>query len=231
MRTKSSTPFLSFAMYLLNTNRFPKYSYDASSSILAIERMPSAVHEKVVSTVTDGFLSVRRSLPTDLRRRIDIVTKQNFREFEGEYDGSEKTPDTAVQITDTTGMVNIKFVLEVGFSETYDMLVQDARTWIQGNYNVVLVMIVKLEENPPYRCPIRNMTDEEFEQLEFDERKNINIQSFTLEGDYGPAMYKGFLWVGEISGYCELWERDKVSGLAKLTPVGRMVSYYSESLR
>jgi len=226
MRTKSSTPFLSFTMYLLNTNRFPKYSYDASSSILAIERMPSPIHEKVVTTVADGFSSVRKGLPTNLRRKIHIVTNQAFTEFDGKYDGTEKTPDTAVQITNSEGIVNVKFVLEVGLLESYDMLVQDAHIWLEGNHNVTHVMIVKMEENPPYQGPVRHFTDDQFEKLEFPERKNINVKTFALDGVYGPASYMGFCWVGQISGFLEIWERDEVSNVAKITPAGRIVSYY-----
>ena len=212
--------------YLLKHNRFPKYCYSALSTTLAIQRMPSSIHEKAVSTVANGFSSVRKALPTNLRRKIHIVTNQVFTEFDDKYENSEKTPDTTVQITNSQGMVNIKFVLEVGLSKSYEMLVQDARLWIEGDPNVNFVMIVKMEENPPYQSPVRHLTDDQFEQHNFPEWKNINMKTFALDGEYGPASFMGLCWVGRISGFLEVWERDTASNIAKITPAGRIVSYY-----
>ncbi|PUU81780.1 hypothetical protein B9Z19DRAFT_970611 [Tuber borchii] len=202
--------------------KFPRYCYDVSSATLTIQRMPSPIHEQVVSTVADGFSTLRKSLPTNYRRSIQIVTNQVFDEFDGRHDGTEKTPDTAVKITDAAGMPHVRFILEVGLSESYEMLVRDARTWLEGNNHVTLVMLVKLEENPPYVCPVKDLTDEEFEHLKFPDRKSINVKTFTLEGDYGPATYMGLAWVGEISGFLEVWERDKISGMAQITAAGRI---------
>ena len=187
--------------------------------------MPSPLHEGVVSTVSAGFNAVRSSLPDDLRRKMHIVGNQHYKDFQGIYKGSEKTPDTAVGITNAAGAVVVKFVLEVGFAESYKMLVEDAKQWIEGREAPCLVMIVKIEEHPVYKCPTRSLSDVEFSQLAFPPEHEINMQTFTLNGPYGPACYKGLNWVGQVTSFVEMYKRDPVTKMAKLISPGRMVSY------
>ena len=80
-------------------------------------------------------------------------------------------------------------------------LVKDAKVWLEGNETVSLVKLVKLEEDPYYRCPMQNLTESEFAELEFPPMNEIMHQPFVLSGLYGPAVYKGFVWVGKISGF------------------------------
>jgi len=191
--------------------------------------MASPIHEKMVSTVSEGFTLARRSLPDSLRRKVDIVGNQHYADFRGAYKGSEKIPDTAVEITNAAGVVEVKFALEVGFAESYNMLLQDAKKWIEGRKAACIVMIVNMEENPVYKCPTRNLSDDEFSQLGFPPEEEIEVETFTLEGPYGPACYKGLRWVGGITGFIEIWKRDPVTKLATLRPPGRIVSYPSAS--
>ncbi|KAG0638991.1 hypothetical protein HOY80DRAFT_922168 [Tuber brumale] len=216
--------FLDFkkALDIDNDEKFPRYSYDTSSSLLTIQCMSSPIHEKVVSTVSEGFNLARTSLPDSLRRKIDIVGNQQYTGFRGAYDGSEKTPHTAVEITNAAGVVEVKFVLEVGFTETYDNLVQDAKKWIEGREAACVVMIVKMEENPVYKCPTRTFSNDEFSQLGFPPKLEIDERTFTLEGPYGPAYYKGLRWVGGVTGFMEIWRRDPVTKLATLMLPGRI---------
>ncbi|CUS14382.1 unnamed protein product [Tuber aestivum] len=216
--------FLDFkkALDIDNDEKFPRYSYDASSSLLTIQCTPSPIHEQIVSTVSEGFTLARRSLPTSLRRMIHIVGNQQFTDFQGAYDGSEKAPDTAVKVTDATGAVEVKFVLEVGLAETYAMLVRDAKMWIEGREAASIVMIVKMEETPVYKCPTRNLSEDEFSELGFPPRTEIDVKNFTLGGPYGPAFYKGLRWVGGVTGFMEIWKRDPVTRLATRTSSDRI---------
>ena len=44
--------------------------------------------------------------------------------------------------------VDIKFVWEVGVSETNDKLVHKTRMWIEGNVALLMIRLIKQEENP-----------------------------------------------------------------------------------
>jgi len=127
-----------------------------------------------------------------------------------------------VEITNDAGVTEVKFILEVGFTEPYSMLVQDAKKWIEGREAACIVMIVNMEENPAYKCPTRNLCDEEFSQLGFPPRREISMETFTLQGPYGPACYKGLQWVGRVTGFMEIWKRDSVTKLATCMSPGRI---------
>src|SRR5436190_12308639 len=110
--------------------------------------MPSAIHESITSIFTRGFNSATEDLPAPVRRNIVAVSNQDFNDFEGQYFGSNKTADLAVLFKNDAGDQEAKFVLEVGFSETYEDLVQDAKMWLEGTHEVSVLVLVKFEETP-----------------------------------------------------------------------------------
>ena len=214
---------LPLGTYLLNCVRIPRYLYNLSSSTLTFQPMSSSIHASVISTIHEGFSVARRSLPIHIQDRMNIARDQRYKIFGGIYTGSKNVTDLALDIKNDIGVREVKFVAEVGFSETYEDLVHDAKLWLEGSETFSLVMLVKLEEDPCYRCPIRNLTQSEFAQLEFPPMKEIRYQPFTISGPYGPAEYKGFKWVGKISGFLEFWTLDPDTRLASRI-MTRMVS-------
>ncbi|KAI9773285.1 MAG: hypothetical protein M1839_002145 [Geoglossum umbratile] len=195
--------------------RYPRYSYNSSTSTLIIEFMPKPVHESISSIFSEGFNITKSTLPNSVRTRITTVANQETNGFGGQYSGSNKTPDFAVEFEDVNGNIEPKFVLEVGFSERYDELVQDGRMWLEGRNDVSILVLAKIEETPSYHCPVRDLDDEDFERLGFLKATELKTSMFGLDGEYGPATYKGFIWVGEISAaFMEVWKKDPLTGLA-----------------
>jgi len=197
---------------------FPKISYDASRSTLIIQCMPSPVHESIISLFSGHFHSAKQALPLATRYGINLTTGQDYNGFEGEYEGSEKRPDLAIEQLDASGEFTVKWVLEAGLTETYEQLVNDMKLWLEGKREVSMAVLIKFEENPKYRCPIsRDMDDEDFKLLGIPQReKEIRARDCTLEEEYGPVTYKGFTWVGKISTvFMEVWKRDPNTGLAR----------------
>ncbi|PUU84305.1 hypothetical protein B9Z19DRAFT_1070025 [Tuber borchii] len=196
------------------SGKFPTYTYNRALSTLTIQCSPSSIHEKAVTTISKGFTFAFGTLPVNTQDKIDTVTNEKYDNFKGKYAGSEKIADLAVQVENDTGVREAKFIVEIGLSESYQKLVQDAELWLKGTETVKIVMLVKLHENPPYRCPTHNRSDEEFDALKFPSKEDINEQCFSISGEYGPATYKDLVWVGEISGYIEFWGLDEISKLA-----------------
>ncbi|KAI9769399.1 MAG: hypothetical protein M1840_004101 [Geoglossum simile] len=195
--------------------KYPRYSYNSSTSTLIVQCMPSPLHESIASIFSDGFAVAKSTLPASVRTKIFTVANEEFRGFGGQYEGSNKTPDLGIKFRNAAGELDIKFVLEVGFAEAYEDLVQDARMWLDGKPEVCVVVLANFEESPNYRCPVRDLDDEDFEQLEFPKGLDVRAQNFNLEGEYGPVTYKGLVWVGRIStAYMEVWKRDPVTKLA-----------------
>lgn len=129
---------------------------------------------------------------------------------------STKTPDLKIKFKDANGKRQTKLVVEVGFSESYEALVDDARLWLEGVQSVSLVILAKYSETPSYRSPVRDLSDENIQHLGFPAASELSESSFTLEGEYGPATYKGLVWVGRISeAFLEVWKRNLETGLAE----------------
>ncbi|PUU78187.1 hypothetical protein B9Z19DRAFT_1127233 [Tuber borchii] len=202
-------------MVRVSTKRpFPTYTYNKASSTLTIQCSPSPIHKKAISLISTGFILARDALSDDIQSKIDIVTNEKFDNFHGRYSGSEKIPDLAIQVANNFGVSEPRFILEVGLSETYEKLVQDAELWLYGSRTVNIVMLIKLQEDPSYSCPTRDLTDSEFKALGFPLKEEINEECFVVTGEYGPARYKDLIWVGGITGFVELWGIDEASGVA-----------------
>ncbi|PUU79374.1 hypothetical protein B9Z19DRAFT_1125374 [Tuber borchii] len=196
------------------SDKFPNYSYDTSRSLLFTEHMAGPLHEKLVSMIVKGLNITKSRLPSDIRTRIEVVRNQKFNGFKGLYEGSRKIPDLALQVANEEGDMEVKFVVEVGLTETYTKLVDDARLWLEGIETVSLVMLVKLEEAPIYQCPIRNLSQQRLAKINFPPSNQIAGHHFLLESRYGPAIFNGFTWVGKVSGFFEFWALDQSTKLA-----------------
>jgi hypothetical protein len=151
---------------------------------------------------------------------VRVRTSLTFHGFEGDYQNSEKLPDLAVKFNNSTGFCQAMLVAEVGFSEIYNDLVRDVHLWLNGNPNVAVAILVKINESPKYRGPIR----QGLELLGLQgEGKN---PEFNILGEFGPVLHKGQVWVGDLSkSFMEVRKRDPRIGVA--TSVGdRVVSHY-----
>jgi len=143
------------------------------------------------------------------------MTGEDVNEFVGDYRGTNKIADLAVQVRNGRGTLDTKLVVEIGFSEDYDNLVKDVTIWLEGMRSVSLCALVSFVEEPRYSCPVdyANLDEQEFKALAFPE-PDIRAEDFELEGPFGPVVYRGQKWVGAISGAFEWWKRDR-SGRAK----------------
>ena len=149
--------------------------------------------------------------------QFDVATTQKFSSFLGRYSGSRKVPDLAVKFVNANGDAEPRFIVEVGLSERYEDLLKDVKLWLEGDPRVSVVVIVSFEENPPFRCPTRDLSDHQFEQIRFPRNveTRVEIQQFISQSPYGPVIYKDLEWVGRIeTAFAEVWRRDQTSGFA-----------------
>jgi hypothetical protein len=178
--------------------------------------MPSPIHQSITSVLNDGIMTSRAPLPANLRQRTRILWEEKFVSFGGRWSGSEKEPDLGIEVLNADDEWELKWVCEVGFSETYEQLKSDVRLWLEGGSQVSMVTIVRFCETPRYRCPLPIYNDETGEELDPREAaeipsdyRAIRAKDVILEGDYGPATYKGLTWVERISEVrMETWMRD-----------------------
>jgi hypothetical protein len=137
---------------------------------------------------------------------MDTFHRWSENGFSGKYEDSEKTPDLAVCVQNAQERDHdLKWVLEVGFSEPYSQLVEDMKLWLEGtNSRVSTAFLAKLTEDPVYHCPVS-----------WQDRSEIPLKAFEVDEDdvvtneecFGPAFYRGKQWVGCITeAFMEVWE-------------------------
>jgi hypothetical protein len=123
--------------------------------------------------------------------RCRCVANEEMNGFDGQYSGSYKTADLAIRIRNADEELETKMVVEVGFSEDYQALINDAKLWLEGMSSVSLCLLVSFEEQPRYQCPVDvNMDEEKFKRFGFPEPGKLRDRDFYLEGVFGPAIYK-----------------------------------------
>jgi hypothetical protein len=177
--------------------------------------MASPIHQSIISQLNDEIITSRATLPAYLRQQTQVLWGQRLRSFRGQWSGSIKDPDLGIKVRNTDNEMQLKWVLEVGFSEIYKELKNDTQLWLEGSPQISMVTIVGICETPQYRCPLP-IFDEAGEELDPREAAGIpsdfeaiRTKDVILEGDFGPATYKGLSWVGQISEvWIETWVRD-----------------------
>ncbi len=87
---------------------------------------------------------------------------------------------------------------------------RDAILWLEGCPTVRIVCLIKFTEEPEYRCPTQQLSDSEFDALNFPSGPEIQEGDFIIDSYRGPVMYKGLCWVGRLSeGFLEVWHKDR----------------------
>jgi hypothetical protein len=183
---------------------FPRCEYDTSRSILTFKGIPTPVHESIVDFLHGCF--VRKTSEADL---IEVTREGQTMPDDGEYEGSGKIPDLAIRETKSKAGTT-KWILEVGFSEDYEELLQDMRLWLKGDCRVVQGILVNIIEDPQYECPLsKHLTDKEIEEQGL--KGKVDAEDFE-GGKYGPIVstkHQQHQWVGKIREiYMEVWKLD-----------------------
>ncbi|OAG34061.1 hypothetical protein AYO21_11781 [Fonsecaea monophora] len=195
---------------------WPRFSFNSHTSTLKIYAMQSCFHDGVITFLRDHFIILfHRVLPQQLRKRVKIHTTVEEEVFEAEYEGSFKIPDLGISLRKNDSPEReLQWVLEVGFSETYEDLQEDMRLWLTGQPTCSMAVLINITESPAYRCPLDfdlDICDEL--NIPRDSPRQIKEGDFSLQGDYGPVEFKGYQWVGQISEvYLETWTRNPRTG-------------------
>ncbi|KAI9779119.1 MAG: hypothetical protein M1816_003742 [Peltula sp. TS41687] len=157
-----------------------------------------------------AFNQAEMAVPASYGWALQTRLNQKYYRFQGMYAGSSKTPDLAVGFKQN-GVSKLKLVVEVGFSEEYDQLVNDARLWLEGQPSVLMVVLIKLIEQPRYRNPLREFDDDEIKALNLpspDEMRE-DLEADPTTPALGPVCHRGYAWTGALSSvWVEHWRRD-----------------------
>lgn len=144
----------------------PRYDYSPEDATLKIKAMPSSLHNAVANGSADvldemrdlGFLSraERRSILMDIGTEVVLPTISTLSRLGGKRGAGKayKQPDAAYYFTDKTTSpwrrdAFPRVVFEIGFSQKYETLLEDAKHWlVRAQGFVKVVVIVNLIEGP-----------------------------------------------------------------------------------
>ncbi len=176
--------------------------------------MTSCLHETIIKSLEKYFILLfDRALPEHDHKRIRFQTNVKLNQFGGEYEGSSKVPDLGIFMTNNdTDEDELKWILEIGFSEEYNNIREDIRHWLLGS-TCSMVVLINIVETPTYRCPLDFDLDLCSKLNIPEDRSQVRKKDFSLQGEYGPVEYKGYQWVGQISEvFLEIWTCDPRTG-------------------
>ena len=197
--------------------RYPSISFNSRTNTGIIQWMASGVHESLSSKfMLDSWIATVIDSP--IADRVETVGPQQVNDFQGKYAGTKKEPDVLYKFEQANSDVIYTAVVEVGFSESYQDLVDDATAWIEGNRDIMTVILIKVEELPQYKSPLDELEDDEIERLK--SLGSVNIKTSTVvprdqNDSFGPLQLNDLTCVGKMSAFLEVWKRDGRTGKAK----------------
>lgn len=196
----------------------PSISFNSRSCTGIIQWMPSPIQEILASPFIRSDTIATQNLRSQIARRTNAVGNQRVGAFTGAYEGSKKEPDVLFKYKGQDHKVLYTAVVEIGFAETYEELIDDAKLWIEGNKDIRTVILIKVEENPRYHSPTSKLEDEEVKGLEFLDLKDLDT-SIVIPKDpndsFSPLQINNLIWVHKMSVFLEIWKRDAMTGEAK----------------
>ncbi len=197
--------------------RWPRFSYNSATSTLKIYTTTSFLHETTISFLYQHLTVLFNEVfPPPLLGRIQMYTNLKINGFAEEYQNSDKVPDLGIFVKSNNNTRNeLKWALEVGFSEQYNDLREDIQLWLVGQPTCSMAVLINITESPKYRCPLDFDLDL-CDQLNIpQDPSQITEGDFSLQGEYGPVMFKECQWVGQISVTMEIWIRHPRTGLPR----------------
>ena len=197
--------------YLTFPNRHPFCSYNSITSELVVHLIPNAIHQTLPSLFLQQLYGSFDGIG-HIRKKVSVSTALHFNGFSGKYAGSIKIPDLAVAFSDLKGDDLLKLVVKVGFSESYEDLIEDAKLWLEGLNTVNVVVLAKFLEDPSYEDPLSSLSKEKQCQFYHGNKGGIGAGDVTLVGTQGPAEYGGYSGWGESVWHSlrygpEMWPR------------------------
>ena len=195
---------------------WPSISFNSRSGIGIIQWMPSPLYENFVSPFMFSYAIAAQDLRSEITTQLNVVGSQKVGAFTGAYKGTKKEPDVLFKCR---GQDDILYtaVVEIGFTETYEDLVDDVKLWIEGNRDMRTVILIKVEEDPRYCSPTSKMEDEKIKDLGFPDPSNLKISMVVKDPNdsFGPLQINNLVWVGKMGVFLEIWKKDTMNGKAK----------------
>ncbi|OQV11053.1 hypothetical protein CLAIMM_14957 isoform 2 [Cladophialophora immunda] len=171
-----------------------RFAYDSSRSLLTIMPPPSTRHDAVVEFLSDLAQEAKFNLMSPAKSKMSITWNRHVRDFEKEYESSQKQPDLSIKWYENDPVGQLHTVVEVGVSQSLQSLRALVPLYLQGKPEVQRVILVKIKETPVFRSSTQPSTD-----------TSLTPDSKELRRDEAT----GVIWFGDVKVVGEtqmLWE-------------------------
>ncbi|KAK9352164.1 hypothetical protein V1523DRAFT_441312 [Lipomyces doorenjongii] len=180
---------------------YPRLFYDWTRQVLTIVTVPTRLHE-----------DTSRAILNQLCNRVEsLMVHEGIRLSPDQRLGSTNSPTTIIQnghsnyemqpdgvfFFETQTTEEYKVVVEVGVSQTYESLLEKARKWIFDKKCKIVLLLAFYEKErysaPPKRISLTSrQVDDQVVQMR---RRWLS----TNISEFGPLVFKGHIWLDEIS--------------------------------
>ncbi|KAL2815609.1 hypothetical protein BDW59DRAFT_166756 [Aspergillus cavernicola] len=203
-----------------------KYSYDPQHNILKVFAMPRPLHDAIVALV-GRFLMKGCFVTVEEFDCLSMWTREQQMADTFAQGGVSwtKYPDALLMFGERPDAFKIpRIVFEVGFTETYDDLLNDMRQWFENAVSpVAVVVLVKIEEDLRELRKHRRSDGVRSEPrrllIDYGDELAHSKHGIELDCDFSGSPIPGLRnipmsditvgdWVGPLKIFLELWEMD-----------------------
>ena len=172
----------------------------------------------------DNYWHLKRNvLPKEITNKFRTAGRRTVKFSMGRYKSSRRESNLIFRYRDK-GFCSYTCAVEVGFDTAYEDLVDDIKMWLGGMDNMRTAILVKVDEQPPYKSPFDDMSAGEIKKLGFPAPWQLN-NGMKAEpevghgGDVtdrdGTLQIKGLNWVNPMSAFVEVWTLNLVTSVAE----------------
>ena len=175
-----------------------------------VQLMPSAIHGKVHSLISSAIVKSLALQPEVAQARFLAQTGVNQKLRDGNNVSSTRCADLELVENMVSDEATV-FVLECGFSQSYQSLLNTDYDWFRGRSSIRMVMLVDVQEEPRYRNSLKdvdaNIIIERFQNARLSE-----VTESVPGQPWAGYTLRGEKFVGSLRCYLECWIRGSDNG-------------------
>ena len=172
------------------------------------------MHEAAVHGIHESVLDAIKAKGPE--HRLKFIMRTNVNEWSvsrATVDFTTKIPDFMLKYIPTGAQLSKPiFLMEVGFSESYDSLAKTMRYWLESDEEIKLAFLVKFTESPGYNS---KRILQHIPQNVLDNPKGYLPRSLVDVNDCeGRLEIHGSTFVGTTTAFVEIWKPEPNTGKA-----------------
>ncbi|KAK9328044.1 hypothetical protein V1520DRAFT_347181 [Lipomyces starkeyi] len=192
--------------------KYPYLEYNNLTETVTVVTLPNSIHEVAVYELNVDIMTGANDYLSEhapgLLGNVVPLGSTTTTDFDDDYANSSKQPDGGITYSAIGGVPEVTIAIEVGFSQSYKSICDAKDMWINGHH-VKVCILVCINESPRFKNP--TSTYDDIENVRTDmaimgQSVAEPMEWYTSHGYFGPILYRGHRWTGEITEtFIEIW--------------------------